>query len=920
MDTDRWQRVRAIFDAVADADPDTWDSLLAAACADAPDLREDVRRLLEADLAARGEPSRIADHSPAFLGEAAEADDRRQVDAWIGRQLGAWRIVRSLGRGGMGMVYLAERQDGEFRQQAAIKLLRMDLADDIARQRFLSERQILAELEHPHIARLLDGGSTRDSGPWFALEYVDGVPLTAWCDSRRLGIRERLNLFLDVCAAVAYAHERLVVHRDLKPANILVDAAGQVKLLDFGIAKLLDTKSAETGTAMRVFTPGYAAPEQIQGERVTPATDIYALGVILYELLTGCRPYRIATSENALAMERAVLTNTPVRPSVALAVGSPDARTTESADDTIAIAALRGLTPAQMRSRLRGDLDAILLKTLRKEPDARYSSVREFADDLRSVLLSRVVMARRGGWRYVMDRFLRRNAITVGIASLAVVALVVGLLAALSQADEARRQRDTARSSLEFMAGLFRNADPGARDRANLTVRDILDEGVRDIRNTRFDEESARAQLLLAMGAAYSGLNLVDAAIPLLEEARALAARAGDSGAVLGATVEICAVRHWRGKWGGCSDEINALRRTTDVRDPALAALVARALDLEAAAESSADRHGRAIELSLEALRVLGGRDLRQRADLTGTLTHSLVLADRRAEAERYMRSLVDDLKAAGESAPRIMADALDNLARTLPDSKMEERLDLQRQALDIMETLYGPESGVVGTKLNNYATALYAAGRLQEARAALERVLSMRRADPEIDPSALANVIGNLGALHLQLGDDAKAVDLLDEALVRFGAEGKPRQRFSVLRWRAIAAELGGRAADADRDIAEALGLLGSIAEPGDPRVSRTRLIAQTFLLSRNGDDRACTGADRAASDTQQSPDLAEEDRRFAAFIVSVCGEPANSLSEDRSRSLLQALRGTLPETDFRVRFARRILERRARVPPAGA
>jgi len=289
--------------------------------------------------------------------------------------IGPYRVVRELARGGMGVVYLAERADGQFEQRVALKLMKRGMDSEEIHQRFLAERQILAQLTHPHIARLLDGGVSNEGQPYFAIEYVDGTAITAHCEARQLGVEQRLRLFLDVCDAVRYAHQNLVVHRDLKPSNILVTADGQAKLLDFGIAKLLRQETGETGltqTGLRVMTPEYAAPEQVLGEPVTTATDVYALGAVLYELLTGRRAHHLQ-SRTPTEVERVICEVEPEAPSA--------------------------VTTGALRKRLRGDLDTIALTALKKEPERRYPTVEQLASDVARFLGGLPVTARPDTWR-----------------------------------------------------------------------------------------------------------------------------------------------------------------------------------------------------------------------------------------------------------------------------------------------------------------------------------------------------------------------------------------------------------------------------------------------------------------------------------------------------------------------------------------
>jgi len=442
MDAPRWNRVRELFDQTIDLPEAEWETALARQCDDDA-LRGEVLALLRADAAASGRTEMRA-RAPDVVARLAEQLDEAGSGVHSGLRLGAFRLLREIGRGGMGAVWLAERADGEFEQQVAIKLIRGGWDAAETQQRFRAERQILAGLQHPNIAHLVDGGVTADGRPWLALEYVDGVDLRAWCDAQQLDLRQRLELFLTVCEAVQHAHQRLIVHRDLKPSNLLVSRDGVVKLLDFGIAKLIDNDAAGV-SATRIFTPEYAAPEQVRGEVVTTAVDIYALGLLLYELLSGQRPYKVENSTPA-AYERAILDQEPTRPSLAV---------TRDADAAQAIAAKRHLTPERLRRELRGDLDAIVLKALRKEPALRYANASEFAADVQRHLQRRPVLARRGGWRYRAARFVRRHALAVGLATLLVSALCVGLALVLYQAQNVRREAQKSRQVLDFMIGVF---------------------------------------------------------------------------------------------------------------------------------------------------------------------------------------------------------------------------------------------------------------------------------------------------------------------------------------------------------------------------------------------------------------------------------------------------------------------------------
>jgi len=395
MNADRWQRLESLFDKARTLSPEARSHFLAEACAGDAALRSNVERLLAAHDSAGDFIS-----TPAIRQFAA--NDAH--DSIVGRSFGAYRVVSEIARGGMGAVYLAERADGEFERRAALKVIKRGMDTDLVLKRFRAERQILATLEHPNIARLLDGGSTDDGRPYFVMEFIEGESIDDFAESRKLGVRDRLALFLSVCDAVEYAHQRLIIHRDIKPGNILVTADGVPKLLDFGIAKALDPdEDAPTGTVTgaRIMTPEYASPEQIEGLQATVTSDVYSLGVVLYRLLTGGSPYRL-TSRDPIMIAEAVRTTEPSKPSMAVE------------------------QEPRLRHELSGDLDTIVLMALRKEPERRYGSARALADDIRRYLSGEPVRARSDAAGYRAAKFVRRHRATVVASAIAVCVLALG--------------------------------------------------------------------------------------------------------------------------------------------------------------------------------------------------------------------------------------------------------------------------------------------------------------------------------------------------------------------------------------------------------------------------------------------------------------------------------------------------------------
>ena len=921
MEPARWQLIRTLFDELIEIDPSAWKSTICSRCPDDAELRAEVLDMLAADLSSRDIPSRLADRSPGLLGECADAEDAREAEEWVGRPLGAWRVVRPLGRGGMGVVYLAEREEGGFRQQAAIKLLRTN-DHGAGLQRFLAERQILAELEHKNIARLLDGGQGKNGVPWFALEYVEGVAVTAWCDGGRLGIRERLRLFLDVCGAVAYAHEHLIIHRDLKPANMLVDTTGQVKLLDFGIAKLIDDDLSSTQTAVRVFTPEYAAPEQVRGERMTTAVDVYSLGVLLYELLTGRRPYR-PVGDTGRALERAILEQAPSRPSQ-IAGQLPKRKAADEAgvpkED---VASNRSTTIQALRTSLSGDLDAIVLKALRKEPERRYATVREFAQDVQAFLDRRPVAARSGGLRYTVDRFVRRNVFAVGFAGLAFLGLTIGLMIALVQADQARKQRDLAqaeaakaRQALEFMTGLFEMADPGAVARGDMTARHLLEEGVRNIRFAFADQPIVRLDMLLAMASAYQSLALPAFANPLIEEAMKIA-ETGNSPVALG-KVALARCGALGGLGGeGRSDECERISRLAeeglDVGDPAQAELVASLIGVRIASLFNDARFEDAEREIRYALGLLGSdaRHARQRQRLTMQRIYSLNGQGRQSESELIARALLAEMRASPSSSPRDTAQVLARLAETLVgNERTVERLALLRESLAIYEEIYGPDHPAQADRMNNLATALYRAGESQEAIAMIKRVVDVRRKHWGATHPKTGQALINSAVMTLGAEDDAGALSQVEEAIrILEQSELSPIRSLAYL-WRASILFLQKRFEEAEEALRNATSIAEKFMPPEHTELLRIRSLGVGLRLAqvKSHAERvaACSEATQLAA---KYADSKERDSKEAAFVRAVSTMCNSEDTEVRSRALDQ-LSEFLSSGDPKGRQARLVME----------
>jgi len=439
----RWVQVKDKLQTALDLRPEERAAYLDEVGRSDPELLEELHSLLASHERAGTDFLKVPELHRVSVG----VSDQRST--MIGRRVGPYEIVEQIGAGGMGEVYRAYRADDQYRKQVAIKVVGGGLNLEVVIGRFRNERQILADLEHPNIARLLEGGTTEDGHPYFVMEYIPGEPLDRYCDENKLSVSERLKLFRSVCSAVQYAHQKLVVHRDIKPSNILVTKEGIPKLLDFGIAKILGPDSGASGidqtvTKFRMLTPEYASPEQRRGEAITTASDVYSLGVVLYELLTGHRPYRIA-DRRFDEMDRLAGEQEPERPSSAVlrveamvSGGQSTRRNPES------VSATREGTPVKLRRRLRGDLDNIILTALRREPHRRYATVEQCSEDLRRHLEGLPVLARRDTLAYRSDKFVRRHAAGVTAGLLVVVSLAVGLIIAVRQAQIAKAERTRA--------------------------------------------------------------------------------------------------------------------------------------------------------------------------------------------------------------------------------------------------------------------------------------------------------------------------------------------------------------------------------------------------------------------------------------------------------------------------------------------
>ncbi|MEM7355697.1 MAG: serine/threonine-protein kinase, partial [Acidobacteriota bacterium] len=756
MNPSRWRQVEEIFRSASQRAPTERREYLSRACGEDRELRRAVEDLLRSDEAAGDYLERLLVDGIELLGQTAAE-----------RQVGTYRLLERIGEGGMGVVYRADRDDDEYRKQVAIKLIRWGMDQPAQVERFRRERQILAELEHPNIARLLDGGTTAAGAPYLVMEYVAGEPIDRYCDRHRLGLAARLELFLTVCSAVQHAHQHLVIHRDLKPGNILVTAEGTVKLLDFGIAKLLRPDAGEpTGTLDRFLTLAYASPEQIRGELVGTASDVYSLGVVLYELLTGRRPIAPEGLGRAEA-ERRILQIEPPAPS---RVVTPIADEVDDAASPEDIAAARGLRPQALRRRLSGDLDVIVLMALRKERDRRFRSVDQLTRDLRRHLGGLPIEARKSSLVYRSVKFLRRNRLALAAAIVLVAALLAAVIS-LQQTVRTQQEREKAAELASFLVDLFDASDPAIARGEDLTARQVLDRGAARIRDEFGSRPLLQATLLDTVGRVYRKLGLYDQARPLVEQALENRRRLSQSSLDVGQSLRH--LGHLDKAQGRYPEAIAAYRESLELTHRQLGEShleTAECLNDLALALQIVGEVDEARELLRRALAIyrslLGDED-----PFVATVSINLALLFESqgdyAAAEPLMRdALAIDLKTFGDLHPNV-ADDLNSLALLLQQQgQLGPAQDLYQQALTMYRQLLEPDHPQLLASLNNLATVYSDQGELDEARRLLEEALGTfepmrRQGHPDIAPS-----LNNLAQVLQYQGRYDEAAALLEEAL----------------------------------------------------------------------------------------------------------------------------------------------------------
>lgn len=771
LNTREWDRLRSLFQRASKLTATAQQAFVEEQTAEEPEVREQLLAMLAITAPKEGSPLSRA------VGSALVDVIEDQRRAMLGKVLGSYRLTSILGHGGTGTVYLAERADLQYSAEVALKVVDSASLQVGMGARFRAERQILANLNHPNIARLLDAGETESGQPFLVMEYVRGEPLDQYCDTRNLDLRARLQLFIQICTAVQYAHQNLIVHRDLKPANILVSDDGTPKLLDFGIAKLLHTEEQQAGPALtrvadRLLTPEYASPEQILGGNVTTASDVYSLGVVLYELVCGLRPYRVPPSHSQLELERSICLSDPEKPSSSMvrAVASGELPVNE-------IAQARCSSIDRLPRLLTGDIDAIVMRALRKEPQHRYSSVEHLIEDLRRYLSSEPVHARQGNWLYYTRRFAQRHTAGV-LGGFGFFVFVIGVAIMMSiqrqqiasALAKATRDGQRAETVSEFMLNVFSAADPYMHFGKEPTARTLLEQAAERIQSDLSQEPEVRARLLEAIGISYLRMGQSERAVTYLDESVKIQRRLGAKDAKLGPALAALAVAQREAARYEESDRtlaeaLEVARRVSETPSEQYALLLVdlSRLEMLRGNVSAAQQH---VESAYTVMKALRGRDDPKLGAILIDLSNVLVWANDLPQAERHAREAVRVYSRMPETHPdRIYAEA--SLARVLTyQDRLSEAGPLLERVLAAQRFVYGNGNNDVADTLGNLAHLRFAEGEYQAAERLLREALEIHEAAGSVVAVKVGFLRTMLGAVLIKKRNYADAEQSLRDTL----------------------------------------------------------------------------------------------------------------------------------------------------------
>ena len=767
MTPERYKQIQTLFEKALDLNDAQREDYLKQECGEDRELYDEVMSLISADEKA---------HS-IFSGSAADYISLDKI-APEGKTFGNYRAVKQIGIGGMGSVYLAERADGVFEQKVALKIIKPGMNTREIVARFEAERQILARLQHPNIARLLDGGISEVGLPYFTMEYVDGKPITEYCDDKNLCVAKRLTLFKKVCEAVLYAHQNLVIHRDIKPGNILVKEDGTVKLLDFGIAKVFEEEENQTSltrTGMRVMTPEYASPEQVKGEPVSTATDIYSLGLILYQLLSGCPPYELK-SFSALEMEKIICLTEPQKPSTMITkvpYSDSDSRHKASAEY---ITKKRSTNLAKLRKRISGDLDNICLMAIRKEPERRYSSIAHFISDIESHLNGLPVAARRSTAVYLAKKFIQRHKTGVFVAAVAVIIIAFVTtyytVKLAGERDKAQLEAEKSKKVSEFLTGIFQVSDPEYSKGETITARELLDNGVKKIQSELSGQTKVLADMLGVTGNVYKSLGLYKKALVLLNRSYLLndSLLGSNSPETVKSLNDLANLNFAMGDYDPAIDKFN---KTVKLRKKIYgeeSPETAESMNDLAMVLREKGQYDQSEELLTSALTIRKKKLSANSPEVAQSINNLALVKEDKGEYEEAKKLFEESLgikeKLYGKIHPSV-TETIGNLAFLLQEmGRYEEASELFNETLDIDKKLFGDLHPTISTDLYNLASNKALMGDLEGAeKLYLEDLILDKRLLGEDHPYVALD-LNNLAGIYSDKGEYEKAEKLYEQSL----------------------------------------------------------------------------------------------------------------------------------------------------------
>lgn len=747
-----WQKVEQIVDAILDLPAEQHYAYIEQTCGHDQRLKSEVTQLIESIFDSEGWLKDLKDHKYEFYNDFSEDLKSLGINQdFIGRQVGSYTIEEKIGQGGMGLIYLAQRTDDNFDHQVAIKIIRDSQATEKNIQRFQREQRILAGLNHPGIAQLYDGGVTDDGAPYIIMEYVRGIPIIEYCRTHNCSIEERIDLFKQVLEAVRYAHENLVIHRDLKPDNILVDESGKVKILDFGISKLLHDENdlSLTQTGARILTPKYAAPEQIKQTNITTATDLYSLGLIFYEILSNKPPFDLDDCTTYQA-EQIILNQDPAKPSTK--VSDP-----------------------KVKKNLQGDLNAITLKAIRKEPRERYRVANEFLDDLNNYLKELPVSARTNSFQYRTSKFFGRHKHGIA-ATTAFIALIVTFagfytIQIAEERNQARVEAQKAREVSNFLTDMYRASNPMYETDKTVSATDLLQRGEKRI-NQLDAQPAIQAQLLGVMGRAYENLAQFDKARSLFNRSLAIRKQLHPPNHPdIAEGLSYLAV--FNRKIGNFSTAESLHSKALTIRKSSLGEShikTSQSLNDLAVVLGSQGKYEASESYLNKALRIkekVHGKNHHEVARVLSNIASNKRYLGHYEEADKLFQEAIDIWKSVHEINHPDVAEGIHDLA-LIKDlrGKFDEADSLYRQSLKIYRNIYEEPHPTIALNLNNLGTFLGKNGYYDKAQPFLEQSLEMRRTIYNDTHPDIAGSLNNLGRLYIETGKYQQAKSLLEEAL----------------------------------------------------------------------------------------------------------------------------------------------------------